>query len=196
MSPRRSAIAARLRGTEGALKLRKLESRLINLLSKFQTSGSYMSVERTPLEWMIVPISRYARFSGRASRAEYWWFATATFVISLFFTVIDDVAGSEIGLLGFLFNLAVLIPTISVTVRRLHDTDRSCWWIFPPIVSGAIFGFFALQESLGETIEVREPTSLYLTSTFAFVGSCALLTIFTILRGTRGPNRFGPDPYA
>jgi uncharacterized membrane protein YhaH (DUF805 family) len=155
-----------------------------------------MSVERTPVEWMIVPISRYARFSGRASRAEYWWFAIATFVISLVFTVIDDVAGSEIGLLGIVFNLGVLIPTISVTVRRLHDTGRTGWWILLPIVSGAIFGSFVIRESLAETFDAREPTSLDLTSTFAFLSSCVLLTIFMILRGTNGPNRFGPDPYA
>ena len=154
-----------------------------------------MSVERTPIEWMLVPIRRYGRFSGRAPRAEYWWFALATFMVSLGLTVIDEV-GSEIGLLGTVFSLAVFIPTISVTVRRLHDTDRTGWWIWLPILSGAIFGFFAVQASLAETFESGEPTSLELTSMFSFVGGCLLLTIFMVLRGTRGPNRFGPDPHA
>jgi uncharacterized membrane protein YhaH (DUF805 family) len=72
-------------------------------------------------------------------------------------------AANSLGLLSGLYTLAVLLPSIAVTVRRLHDTDRSGWWIllgFIPIIGGII------------------------------------LLVFYVLEGTRGPNRFGPDPKA
>ncbi|MCZ8235565.1 MAG: DUF805 domain-containing protein [Inhella sp.] len=82
--------------------------------------------------------SKYATFSGRATRAEYWWFFLFTFL------------GSLIPIVGLIFALAVLIPSIAVAVRRLHDTDRSGWWILIgliPLVGFIVLLVFYCQES-------------------------------------------------
>lgn len=154
-----------------------------------------MAVERTPTDWMILPLKKYAQFSGRAPRAEYWWFAGATLVIGFVSDVIDYASGSEMGVLGVVTSLGLLIPTLAVTVRRLHDTDRSGWWMLAAIALAAVFGFEAVQEELAGTIETWEPSLATLTSLLAFCVTCLVILIFTLLRGTEGPNRYGPDPY-
>jgi len=63
-----------------------------------------MSVTRGPVQWVIIPLKKYAQFSGRASRAEYWWFNLAMLVIGLTFDLVDRALESEIGVLGALFN--------------------------------------------------------------------------------------------
>jgi uncharacterized membrane protein YhaH (DUF805 family) len=68
----------------------------------------------------------YANFKGRASRAEYWWWAL--------FTVVLGLLGSSIhSSIGNLAQLVTLLPSIAVAVRRIHDTDHRGWWIFAPI---------------------------------------------------------------
>ena len=64
---------------------------------------------------------KYADFNGRASRAEYWWFALAIVLGSLILSGISDI-------LGLIFNLGILIPSLAAGARRLHDTGRSGWW--------------------------------------------------------------------
>ena len=67
--------------------------------------------------------STYAQFSGRASRSEYWWFALASFLVIMVAAIIDGAAGTVVvTLLAYLF---LIIPGIAVSVRRLHDVDRS-----------------------------------------------------------------------
>ncbi len=82
--------------------------------------------------------SKYAAFNGRASRAEYWWF------------ILFGILGGLIPIVGLFFALAVLVPTIAVAVRRLHDTNRSGWWLFIvllPIVGAIVLIVFYCQES-------------------------------------------------
>lgn len=78
----------------------------------------------SPLQWAVQPVKKYATFSGRASRAEYWWFYLATVVGSIFVTFLDKLAG-DTEVIGGIYNLSLLLPTIAVAVRRLHDTNRS-----------------------------------------------------------------------
>lgn len=74
--------------------------------------------------------SKYATFSGRARRAEYWWFILFTILVSIPLGIIDGLMlNSEFGLLGNIWSLAVFLPTLAVGARRLHDTDRSGWWL-------------------------------------------------------------------
>ncbi len=74
--------------------------------------------------------SKYATFSGRASRSEYWWFFLFNFLVSLGCGMISDT-------LSGLFSLAVLLPSLAVGVRRLHDIDKSGWfllvWLIPVV---------------------------------------------------------------
>ncbi|MGI8943571.1 MAG: DUF805 domain-containing protein [Qipengyuania sp.] len=141
------------------------------------------------MEWMILPFKRYAEFSGRSRRMEYWMFALLNVIVMTVlmflafgaggFANLADPEAAEaglgamfggLGLLLVIYALAVLIPSVAVTVRRLHDRDMSGWWYL-----GAI---------LGSMIPV-----------IGFLVSIAFLVLMA-LPGTRGPNRYGPDPKA
>jgi uncharacterized membrane protein YhaH (DUF805 family) len=91
--------------------------------------------------WKKVVLENYANFTGRARRAEFWWYFLANVIISFVFNILDAVIGTGmgagIGVLGLIYSLAVLVPGLAVGVRRLHDTDKSGWWlllVFIPIV--------------------------------------------------------------
>jgi uncharacterized membrane protein YhaH (DUF805 family) len=76
--------------------------------------------------------SNYATFGGRAPRSEYWWFILFYMIVEIVAQIIDRIIGAPI--LSLLAGLGLLLPNISVAVRRLHDTDRSGWWCFIPLV--------------------------------------------------------------
>ena len=135
------------------------------------------------ISWMLLPLRRYAQFSGRACRKEYWHFVLFLIICLIVLSVIETMLGlgtterwAESVEPGFgysagaahnggplmgLFALATLIPSLAVGVRRLHDTDRSGWWL--------LIGLIPL------------------------VGAIVLL-VFYVEKGTVGPNRFGEDP--
>jgi uncharacterized membrane protein YhaH (DUF805 family) len=126
------------------------------------------------MDWMLMPLKRYADFNGRSRRKEYWMFALFTFIVyivlyALMFMGMDYETGQPgvlgmlaMGLLG-LFALGVLVPSIAVAVRRFHDQDKSGWFVLLALIP--------------------------------FIGGLILL-VFMCLEGTRGPNRFGEDPKA
>ena len=101
----------------------------------------------------LATLKKYADFSGRARRTEYWLFVLFSMVITMVLGVVDYVLGSP-GIVGLLFALAILIPSIAVGVRRLHDTDRSGWWLliaFIPIIGTiALLVFLLLDSNPGE----------------------------------------------
>jgi|SRR5215210_7719983 len=77
-------------------------------------------------------LRKYATFSGRARRSEYWWFALANVLAVIVATVIDQILGNSI--VSLLVTLGLLLPSLAVTVRRLHDTGRSGFWWFIALV--------------------------------------------------------------
>jgi uncharacterized membrane protein YhaH (DUF805 family) len=81
----------------------------------------------------LVVFERYAVFEGRAGRAEYWWFFLANFLISLVLQALGRGA-SALALVSLLYSLALFIPGLAVAVRRLHDTDKSGWWILISLI--------------------------------------------------------------
>lgn len=87
--------------------------------------------------------SKYATFDGRATRSEFWWFALFTVLASAILGMISETASG-------VFSLAVLLPSLAVGARRLHDTDRSGWflllWLLP-VIGWIVVLFFATQES-------------------------------------------------
>lgn len=130
---------------------------------------------------------KYATFSGRASRSEYWWFFLAVtlagmVLFGLMFLlgggldqfennqggIFATTSGAILGIVLLIFYLAILIPSIAVAVRRFHDRNLSGWWYLGLMVLGFV----------------------------PFVGFLASLAIIVIavLKGTPGPNKFGPDP--
>ncbi|MDO9431102.1 MAG: DUF805 domain-containing protein [Phenylobacterium sp.] len=133
------------------------------------------------MELMFQPIRKYADFSGRARRKEFWLFALLVLLIEIVFMALLSAVGGQDLLMGypasanvpmngavmavalahFAVMLALLVPSLAVTFRRLHDTNRKGWWI--------------------------------LISFIPLIGALVLF-VFYLLDGTPGPNRFGPDP--
>ena len=118
------------------------------------------------MNWYMEALRKYATFTGRARRKEFWFFQLFVLLIAFALTLVDRLFGvfdaeSGMGLLSGLFSLGMFLPNLAVSVRRLHDTDRSGWWLllcFLPII-GII-----------------------------------VLLVFFCLDGTRGANRFGDNP--
>lgn len=107
------------------------------------------------MNWFLVALKKYATFSGRAQRAEYWYFVLFYILIFIGLSFIDGVMGSfsseaGMGFLGGLLTLGLLIPSIAVGVRRLHDTGRSGWWLLLaliPLVGAIVLLVFTVQDS-------------------------------------------------
>lgn len=132
---------------------------------------------RPTMQWMLMPLKRYADFEGRSRRTEYWMFTLFVLIIYAVLAAImflgGDIGEMESGAspmppgfwigLGLfaLFALAMLIPSIAVQVRRFHDQDRSGWMV--------LLGFIP------------------------YVGGLIVL-VFMCLEGTHGPNAYGADP--
>ena len=98
-------------------------------------------------------ISKYIDFSGRAPRSEYWWFVLFIVIGSIVFGFLDGLlfgGGPEsIGIFGPIFSLATIIPTLAVGARRLHDIDRTGWWLLVgliPIIGTIILLVFFIQK--------------------------------------------------
>ena len=122
------------------------------------------------MEWMILPYKRYADFSGRSRRKEYWMFTLLLVIVYIVLALVaggagaftDPEAGFGIGgMLMAAFFLASFIPALAVQVRRFHDQGRSGWFV--------------------------------LLNFIPYIGSLAIL-VFMCLDGTRGPNEYGEDP--
>lgn len=111
------------------------------------------------MDWYVGVLKKYVEFNGRARRKEYWMFFLINFVIALALGVVDAVLG--FGLLGGLYALAVLLPSLAVTVRRLHDTGRTGWWILigliPLIGIIVILIFMVLEGQPGDNAYGPDP---------------------------------------
>jgi uncharacterized membrane protein YhaH (DUF805 family) len=98
-------------------------------------------------------LSKYADFQGRAARPEYWWFALFNALADILASILDkDVIGYPV--LQVIVALALIIPAVAVGVRRLHDTDRSGWWllvVFVPLIGGvALLVWFCFKGTAGD----------------------------------------------
>lgn len=104
------------------------------------------------MNWYLAVLKKYAVFGGRARRMEYWMFALFSIIISIVLSVADNVLSTTvepgIGIISSVYSLAVLIPGLAVSVRRLHDTDRSGWWLLVglvPCIGVFVILFFMFQ---------------------------------------------------
>ena len=117
-------------------------------------------------KYVIEALKKYAVFSGRSRRKEYWYFALFLVALGLLLSLIDGLIGtfnSPAGIesLSDVFKILLVIPGIAVSVRRLHDIDRSGWW--------------------------------FLISLVPLIGVIALIVLL-VQDGTPGSNRYGPNP--
>lgn len=103
------------------------------------------------MKYFLDALSKYADFTGRARRTEFWMFTLIYIVLSIGVSLLDVMLGA--GFLAILFALAMLVPTISITARRLHDTGRSGWWQLLnliPLIGGIILIIFLILDSTEE----------------------------------------------
>ena len=101
------------------------------------------------MNWYLEVLKNYAVFTGRARRTEYWMFTLVNFIIAMAIGIVEGVLGGP-GVLGVLYFLAVLIPAIAVSVRRLHDTGRSGLWLlisFVPLIGAIVLLVFMVEDS-------------------------------------------------
>ena len=105
------------------------------------------------MNWYLGCWKKYAEFSGRARRQEYWMFFLFNFIAGIAVGIVDGILGTT-GALSGLYNLAIIIPSLAVAARRLHDTDRSGWWqliAFIPLIGWIVLlVFFCLDSQPGE----------------------------------------------
>lgn len=162
-----------------------------------------MAVEKSPVEWALTPLKKYADFSGRAPRAEYWWFTLGNVIVSFLVGLLDGLlgmgGGSGLGAWGplsIVYTLALLIPGIAVTIRRLHDTNRTGWWILAPVIPYAI-GIAMMFPAMMAAANGEVGAALGAGSIFLIIGAvlALVLFVFMVLPGTSGTNDYGPDPY-
>jgi uncharacterized membrane protein YhaH (DUF805 family) len=118
-------------------------------------------------------LRKYAVSSGRARRSEYWWFWLACAILSLVFVVLDGILfpGNEIGVLSTILTLGLFLPSLGATIRRLHDTDRSGWWVLVGLIPLAgivvLLVFMALDGTKGTNRFGDDPKSAAGAEVFA-----------------------------
>ncbi len=165
------------------------------------------------MHWMLLPLKRYAEFSGRSRRMEYWMFVLFQILLAVAFWVVLAIVGGGalmsggdpsalaaaggvvmiVSIVYGLVSLALIVPGIAVGVRRLHDTDRTGWWMLGPIA-----GYILMV--VGGLMAASTPDNPGVGGILAMVGMIMVvvlglvLLVFMFLEGTRGPNKYGPDP--
>ncbi|OZS43707.1 DUF805 domain-containing protein [Photobacterium sanguinicancri] len=113
------------------------------------------------MSWYLHVLKNYAVFKGRARRKEYWYFFLVNLVIALCLAVVDNLlhtpgSADGAGILGSIYSFAVMIPTIAVGVRRLHDTGRVGWWMFIviiPVIGALVLLYFFVKDSEAQSNE-------------------------------------------
>lgn len=161
---------------------------------------------------------KYARFKGRASRSEYWWFSlffSLAFCLLMGVSLIAGLLSPLLALAGMgvvvAAVLAMLLPAFAVTVRRLHDCNLSGWWLLAAYILpvpialglGAIMGLpLAASWEIANSVDsphvqamLQSRPALYALYLPEVAAGLSLL-YFLIKKGNVGPNRFGPDPLA
>ena len=106
------------------------------------------------MNWYLEVLKKYAVFSGRARRKEYWMFTLFSFIISCVLVFVEGLAASQgvvtLFVVTGLYSLAVMIPSMAVSFRRLHDTNRSGWWVLIaliPLIGNIVLLVFTVQDS-------------------------------------------------
>ena len=100
------------------------------------------------MNWYLEVLKKYAVFNGRAQRKEYWMFLLFNIIISVVLTIFENLIGLQ-SILSTIYSLAVLLPGIGVSIRRLHDTDRTGWWLLLsliPIIGAIVLLVFMAQD--------------------------------------------------
>jgi len=146
---------------------------------------------------------KYATFSGRASRSEYWFFVLFRFITGVIATLLDKTAlqdytftyhignkVEEAGLMGIILGVVLFMPGVAVLFRRLHDINKSGWWIAGIMVYTFLAGCISGLALFFHLAYVQMFVAVAIIIPFL------LLLYWLVKKGTPGDNRFGPDPLA
>ena len=160
-------------------------------------------------------LSKYVRFSGRASRSEYWWFILFIFLVSTILGMVDSaifgidpITQTTNGMFGPLFSLATLLPLLAVGWRRMHDTGRPGWYLLlPMLVTFGTFFFlmvgvmgFASMQNFGADPDALVGPAAFLGMTGMFTAVIVQLVLVILLLwwltrpSEAGSNEYGPPP--
>lgn len=121
------------------------------------------------MNWYVDVLRKYAVFSGRARRKEYWFFVLFNLLIVAGLTLVDMFVGTydpvrEVGLLSGLYGIGVILPSLAVGARRLHDSGRTAWWLLiglvPVIGAIVLLIFFVLDSQTGDNEYGPNPKGL------------------------------------
>lgn len=145
-----------------------------------------------------VVFENYANFNGRARRSEYWYFILFNAIFSLALTIIDDLLGlqfgtADSGVLNTIYSLAVFIPSLAVSVRRLHDIGKSGWLLL--IAYGSII-LLAVFLILGTFMYSFDSSALIMIFALLIIAVAIWLLIMFCTEGDDFTNKYGPDPKA
>jgi uncharacterized membrane protein YhaH (DUF805 family) len=138
----------------------------------------------TLLETIKICFQNYVAFNGRAKRAEFWYFFLFSFLGAICLSILDMAIfpRNEVGVLSLIFTVLTFLPYISVTCRRLHDTNRSGWWQGLPYAVMLFAGFLTI---ISET--------LLIIGIVAGIGTGIMLIVWLATIGDSTKNRFGPS---
>lgn len=152
------------------------------------------------MNWYIDVLKKYTVFSGRARRKEYWFFVLFNTMVFLLMSVIDALIGTydpitEIGILASIYSLGVFLPSMAVTVRRLHDTDRNGWWILLPILA-VIIGVILITIIIPtvDNTGSSATSGIIIVVGLLMLASYIMLFVFMVLDSTPGTNNYGANP--
>lgn len=117
------------------------------------------------MEWYTGVLKKYVEFSGRARRKEFWMFTLINALISIALSIVDRLIGTDYanggGVLNSIYGLAVLLPSLAVGIRRLHDTGRSGWWLLigliPCVGIIVLIVFWAQEGAAGQNEHGPDP---------------------------------------
>lgn len=138
--------------------------------------------------------SKYATFSGRARRSEFWWFFLFSILGSIVAAIIDAAIGSEMGAVGNIFSLALFLPSLAVGSRRLHDINKSGWWQILPLVGFVpmLIGIVGIAVSGGGMSGIS--AGLAIIGGLLALGLYILCIVWWATDGDAADNRFGVNP--
>lgn len=149
-----------------------------------------IKLEGREMKFYSMAFNKYLQFTGRSRRAEYFWFNFINVLIVIALALIATYLGPSLGVefvsvmagITGIFGLFIFIPTISILARRLHDLNLSAWLILIYIIIASVF----------QTILTNHPDDR-LQSGLVLIGLLFNL-ILCFIPGTKGPNKYGPDP--
>jgi uncharacterized membrane protein YhaH (DUF805 family) len=142
----------------------------------------------------------FMNFRDRASRAEYWWWVLFYCVVVVVAIILDLVVFGIGNIMPFFIvtYLALIFPSLTVTVRRLHDTNRSGWWLLLYVALGllTVIAVMATGANDPSTPVSGAGAALILVPAILTLASLLLLLVFMFLPSNPGNNRYGPNRYA